>query len=767
MNLKQIFTAKNAFIIASVLLGAYLLLILTVTNIGRSKLEDARYNELQFKVDHYDTLLTNYFSRVYRQMNIAANDKSVSTYFANKSSGMSMAYGLGASLFDVNQFLKKLVKNSNHNSQLPTFSRITLLSINGSVIADSDDPDTFHLHKIDVLALKQQQHKIIVDGSHSPLMMQLSTRVYFQKKPIALLIAELNPNPIIELLHSQDYSRQGSRIELSSSDGNLVAINKLPSHLIENSKHSDLFYFEQEINNTPFLLKAWFSQINDQELLTSRVFIIIMSILAVPIFLGIYYLVHVERKNALLQSEISHAKAQQETLSIHNFQLEKEISKRKSSEKRLAYQATHDALTGLPNRSLSLQRLNHAIDTCERHHSKVLVMYIDLDNFKQINDTLGHAAGDVILQQTSKRLLSSVRKIDTVARLSGDEFMLVISELQDQKQATELAVKILSLFDMPFEVNEQAFHTSTSIGLALYPDDGEDPSTLLKSADMALYRAKDAGRNNFSFYESQMNNEVTRKVAINRRLREAIKHNLLKMYYQPLIDLKTQKIVGAEALMRWTDEELGFVSPEEFISLAEKNGLIGQLGNFALSTAAKQAAQWQKIQPLQIAINFSSVQFRDCHALLSEIQNVLLTTGLPADKLDVEVTESLLIGEEKELLDMFRRLREMGVQLSIDDFGTGYSALSYLQKFAFTKLKIDRAFIMNLGHNLSDQTLVTAIVAMAKALHLRVVAEGIEDQEQVHFLSDLECEYGQGYLFNKPLPASEFEKLLYAHNKKS
>ena len=766
MNIRNFITGKNAFIVVSTMLAAYLLLILTVINLGQNKLKEAKHKELQFQVEHYAESLSNYFSNTQRKVNTVANDKAISTFFSNKTSGMSRAYGLGASLFNVKKLLKNLTSNNDQSNPL-LFSRMSLLTLNGTIIADSKDKSTFSSEHVDILTLKQQQQKILIDDSQTPLSIRISTTIYLHKKPIALLISELNTSTIIEQLNSPEYQTNSSRIELSSSDGQLLAWDSLASlhkesYTHKNSERRNLYFLQEDIKSSPFVLKAWFENQNRHDLFTSKWFALAISLLAIPVFLGIYYLIHTERKNILLQSEISNSKKQREVLSLHNIKLEEEISKRKLSEEKLAYQATHDTLTGLANRSYSLQRLSYAIDCCQRSHNKVLILYIDLDNFKQINDTLGHAAGDIILQQTSERLANAVRKTDTVARLSGDEFMLIIPDLEDQQQATGLAVKILSLFDQPFEMDEHPFHTSTSIGLALYPDDGDDPATLLKSADMALYRVKDTGRNNFSFYETKMNDELKRKVAINRRLREAIKNNTLEMYYQPLVDLNTKKIIGAEALMRWIDEELGFVPPDEFIALAEKNDLIGQLGSFALNQAAQQAAEWQAITPLQIAVNFSSVQFRDCEALLKEIQQVLKITGLPAEKLDVEVTESLLINQENELFEMLETLRAMEIQLSIDDFGTGYSALSYLKKFSFTKLKIDRAFVMNLNESSADQSLVRAIVAMAKALNLKIVAEGIEEKEQMQFLENLNCEYGQGYLFSKPVTASEFEKLLYA-----
>ncbi|MDA7746557.1 EAL domain-containing protein [Psychromonas sp.] len=760
MNNHSLFANKNTILGASVLLGAYLILILTVTNLGQSKLELANQNELHLKVDHYAELLGNYFSRARRSLDLVSKDRTINTYFANKSSGMSMTYGLSSSLFNVQKLLKQETKHKQDTND-HVFSRITLLGLDNKVIADSASELKLNRANINVEELKLQQQRMLVDNTEGQLSIRLAATIFFQKKPIALLIAELDNKPIIQQLTAQEYEGSGSRIELVSEYGNLFIWDSLnasyPHYPQIESAH---FLVQKKIKNAPFILDTRFESVNGNDLFTSKWFVLVISLLAIPVFFGLYYLIHIERKNTLLKTQIAHSKKQREDLSKHNLELENEVSKRKASEKKIAFQATHDALTGLPNRSYSLERLSDAIEHSKKSHHKVLVMYVDLDNFKQINDTMGHAVGDIILQQTSKRLLKTVDKADTVARLSGDEFMLIFHDVRDSEHATELAEKVLNAFEKPFNMGDYPFYTSTSVGVALYPEHGEDPDTLLKSADMALYRVKDAGRNNFIFYEPKMSDEVSRKVMVTHRLREAIKENLLEMYYQPLIDLNTQKIVGAEALMRWIDPELGFVSPDEFISLAEKNGLIGELGSFALNKAANQASLWQQIMPLQIAINFSSIQFRDCEGLLNEIQQVLLKTGLPPEKLDVEVTESLLINQGHELSTMLQSLRGMGIELSIDDFGTGYSALSYLQKYSFTKLKIDRAFIMNLTENSADQLLVKAIVAMAKALDLKVVAEGIEEKEQMEFLVGLNCEYGQGYLFSKPVTTGEFEKLL-------
>ena len=296
--------------------------------------------------------------------------------------------------------------------------------------------------------------------------------------------------------------------------------------------------------------------------------------------------------------------------------------------------------------------------------------------------------------------------------------------------------------------------------MSVFPEDGDNAEQLLACADMAMYRVKQDGRNAFCFYDHNMNQDLQRFLELESRLRHAISHDLLELYYQPIIDLDSGVIVGAEALMRWNDEKFGFVNPEEFISIAEKNGLIHQLGDFAIRQACQQAAQWQDVAPLFVSVNFSSVQFRYCDRLFEQIKQHIEESGLSPELFDVEVTESLLFNHSSDLMEMLDNLRALGAKLTIDDFGTGYSALSYLQKFPFDRLKIDRSFLQNMFENESDRELVNVIIAMAKALNLKIVAEGIEEQRHVDYLKNLNCEFGQGFHYSRPLPAKDFEALL-------
>lgn len=519
-------------------------------------------------------------------------------------------------------------------------------------------------------------------------------------------------------------------------------------------------YFEVPVEQHHFKLMAWFEPLNERDIFTSRLFIVGLSILAVMIVIALCYAFVANNNKLELKIKLEEEKKRKDILSQQNHKLTKEIERRKASEKELAFQAKYDTLTELPNRSYGSERLALELIRASRTGSKVLVMFIDLDHFKQINDSMGHFVGDEILKLSAQRLQNVARKTDLLARIGGDEFLLVIPDLPDNDTAKRVASSVLSAFSEPFVWNNHEFFLTGSVGMSVFPDDGDNAEQLLACADMAMYRVKQDGRDAFCFYNHNMNQDLQRYLDLESRLRNAISNQLLEMYYQPIIELKSGKIVGAEALMRWNDEKFGFVNPEEFISIAEKNGLIHQLGEFAIQQACYQASQWQSISPLFVSVNFSSVQFRYCDRLLAFIRQSLEESGLPAEQFDVEVTESLLFNHDDELVDMLDNLRALGTKLTIDDFGTGYSALSYLQKFPFDRLKIDRSFMQNVFENDSDRELVNVIIAMAKALRLKIVAEGIEDQRHVDYLNELNCEFGQGFHYSRPVPAKEFEQLL-------
>ncbi|MBV7316300.1 bifunctional diguanylate cyclase/phosphodiesterase [Shewanella sp. NIFS-20-20] len=634
MKIKNWLNSRTAIVGAGLLLSAYLLLILTVANLGQSKLQASQTNMLQLKINNYANNLSFFFDANMASLSHFANNRSVNTYFSNLAAGMSLQYGLGSSLYELNKSLCQFIE-SNKVESLPTFTRLTIVGLGGTMISDTKAEQAFDLDEVNLKGAATKPHRIVVSSHQNLPEIQLIHTIYHQDKAVAILVAKINNEVLVHQLSMQEHPGFGSLLKLVTPKGNLLVWDSLKhqEHLgiidtnVRDNQLTDHIYFEDVVSRTPFKLVSWFAPLNEQDVFTSAWFIVAISLLALPVLYGLTMLMRINNANIILQTEIEVSADQQIKLSEKNARLSDEVAKRKESEKMLAYQATHDELTGLANRSYSTQQLSDAIQRAERNGHQVLVIFLDLDNFKQINDTVGHHAGDELLQQTSERLKRVVRNSDTVARFGGDEFVVMLPELPSQEVARIMAMSILSLFEKPFVIDAQEFFVSTSIGMSIYPQDGSDVSHLLKKADTALYRVKEAGRNGFSFFDESMNNDVQRKLALNVRLHQALHLNDFEVHYQPILDLTTGKIIGAEALLRWYDDELGAVSPEEFIPLAEKNGLIHRLGEFVLDKACHQAAQWQTICPLKIAVNMSSVQFRYCEQLQAKIIRVLTSSG--------------------------------------------------------------------------------------------------------------------------------------------
>ena len=439
----------------------------------------------------------------------------------------------------------------------------------------------------------------------------------------------------------------------------------------------------------------------------------------------------------------------------------RDITERKSYESQLERQANYDELTGLANRNLFQDRLNQALIFSRRHECGLAVLFIDLDNFKNINDSLGHDAGDALLTQVASRLTCSVREGDTVARLGGDEFVLLLSEIRAEDDVSAITQKLLKAMSAPFDIGGHELHITCSIGIASYPKDGKDRQTLLKNADAAMYRAKDLGRNNAQFYAAEMNVKAMERLMLESGLRHALERNEFLLHYQPQVDLRTGEITGMEALVRWQHPELGLVSPARFIPVAEESGLIVPLGEWVLRTACAQNKAWQRagLKPISVAVNLSARQFRQPN-LVEVVAGILRETELDPAHLELELTESLVMQNVEVTIATLDRLKAMGIKLSIDDFGTGYSSLSYLKRFPIHTLKIDQSFVRDITTDPSDAAIAKTIIAMAHELGLMVIAEGVETEEQKSFLQQRHCDEMQGFFFSKPVPATEFEILL-------
>jgi len=437
-----------------------------------------------------------------------------------------------------------------------------------------------------------------------------------------------------------------------------------------------------------------------------------------------------------------------------------DITERKLYQARIEHQASFDPLTGLANRSLLQDRLEQAILTSSSFGSALAVAFVDLDRFKVINDSLGHHVGDELLKTMAQRLQSCVRDRDTVARLGGDEFVLLINGQDGPQDVRQVVERILNVIAQPWVVEQGEFHVTSSIGVALYPDDGLDARTLLKHADSAMYRAKDSGRNNFQFFTSELNAVLTERLQMESRLRRALERNQFLLHYQPRIDLVTGRIVGAEALIRWETPEHGVVAPGRFIPIAEETGLIVSIGKWALQEACAQSKAWQDegLPPIVVSVNVSPRQFRQDN-LVRTVDEVLRTTGLEGRYLELELTESMVMHDAPQLIAMLDDLKSLGIQMALDDFGTGYSSLSYLKRFPVDRLKVDRSFVQDIATDVDDATIVRTIIALGHNLGLKVVAEGVESVEQLTFLRRHLCDEVQGFLFGQAVTATEFREL--------
>ncbi len=434
-----------------------------------------------------------------------------------------------------------------------------------------------------------------------------------------------------------------------------------------------------------------------------------------------------------------------------------DITKRKAAEQRVQFLAYYDALTELPNRALLRDRILVALASARRHHEKVALLFLDLDHFKTINDSLGHSIGDLLLKEAAERLKKWTRAPDTVARLGGDEFLVLMTGINDTADAVQVAERIVKSMAAEFVIHGHSLNVTCSLGISIFPDNGEDIEALFKHADLAMYSAKEHGRNTIQVFTREMNVQAMERMTLETSLRLAVERNELFLVYQPQEDLATGEIIGCEALLRWKHPELGLVSPCKFIPVAESSGLIIPIGEWVLKTACAQARRWQDegLPALPVAVNVSAVQFRQ-KGFLRLIETVLSENGLSPQYLELELTESLILSNVNVVLSMLRQLKEMGVRLSIDDFGTGYSSLSYLKQFPVYKLKIDGSFVRDVNVDMDDAAIVSSILSMARNLGLKVVAECVENEEQVSFLRAHSCDEIQGYYFSGPLRPDEF-----------
>jgi diguanylate cyclase (GGDEF)-like protein/PAS domain S-box-containing protein len=445
-----------------------------------------------------------------------------------------------------------------------------------------------------------------------------------------------------------------------------------------------------------------------------------------------------------------------------------DISYRKVAEEKIHQLAYYDLVTGLPNRGMFLERLHQTLGLAQRDREKVNLIFLDLDNFKDVNDTQGHDVGDKLLRSVADRLSACMRDSDVLARLGGDEFVVVCPSVATQESVAAVVQRIMAIFTDPFDIEGRQIYTSASIGIAVYPDDSLDASTLFRCADTAMYQAKNDGRAQFRFFSAELNQKIMQRVALENSLRQGLERQEFFLHYQPLWDLKTTKMAGVEVLLRWQSSDYGLMQPSTFISLLEDSGLINNVGEWVLRSACIQLREWTKADhgELKMAVNISGKQLKH-PKFLEMLTSIVEETGVDPANLELEFTESVIMENVDNTVEIFRRLKEMGIQLSIDDFGTGYSSLNYLKHFPVDRIKIDKSFVTDVYHNQSDAAIIEAIVSMAQSLSLRVVAEGVENSDQLHSLTKLGCDEVQGFYLAMPMHAEALSgKLGKKHGKR-
>jgi diguanylate cyclase (GGDEF)-like protein len=438
-----------------------------------------------------------------------------------------------------------------------------------------------------------------------------------------------------------------------------------------------------------------------------------------------------------------------------------DISDRKRAEEQIEFHAYHDVLTHLPNRKLFTDRLSQSVIHARRTHRPLAIMFVDLDHFKTINDTVGHTGGDELLLEMSHRLRACVRDDDTVARFGGDEFTIMLNELRQPEDAAPIAEKILAAVQEPLTIAGLSVEISASIGIAIYPTDGADSDALLRNADSAMYRAKEAGRNTYQLCTDEMKRRATERLSLETRLRRAIQEDQLTMHYQPQISLATGRIIGAEALIRWNDPERGLVHPSAFVPLAEESRLILPIGEWVLRTACRQMREWQTdgLDLERVSVNLSARQLQQ-QDFVDLVRRILADSGIAGSALELEITETTAMQNAEVTVEVLNSLRALGVAISIDDFGTGYSSLNYLKRFPISTVKIDGTFIRDVATSESDAAIVSAVIGIARSLRLQVIAEGVETEEQLSFLRRRRCDAAQGHLFSRAVTAEKLGRLL-------
>lgn len=677
-----------------------------------------------------------------------ARSPVVTTFFANRDLGMSMEYGLRASLLGIRDAALRLVDDRRVEGR-PVYRRIALLDADGSTLVDTVDGRRDELEGLARSPGGSAEIRVLAaaPGQRGDVLVQAP--VLINRKTRGTLLAWIDEQAALSALLGLDPgSAEGHRYRA------------LPLGQVLSSEDQALERQRVLVQGAPFQLVDLMRAGSESRILTSGWLLAGFVGMAIALLFGGALILRFHSQNLVLHTRMEVERLQRLRLSRHNARLLREIERREESERRLMYQTNYDSLTGLPNRALALDRLSQALRRALRQGQSLVLLYLDLDHFKRINDSLGHTAGDAVLKQFAERARPLLADGDTLARLAADEFLFIFPDLAEVGEVELRGQRVLQTLDRPFLLEDREILMTACVGCAVGVRDGDTAEELLKHADLAMKQAKSTGQGVVYTYKQGLDERAKESLEIATLLRTAADRDELQLLFQPLIDLRSGQPVAAEALLRWTSSALGPVSPARFIPIAEEAGFIRKLGAWILQTACLSAAAWQSVAPCRVAVNVSSLQLQSPHEFLECVEHALALSRLSPTLLELEITEGVLLEDRADIAELLATLDRMGVHLSLDDFGTGYSALSYLRRFPFRVLKIDRSFIAGVVEAQEDAELTRAIIAMGQALGLTVLAEGVERPEQVDFLRQAGCDLAQGFLYSRPVPIDSFTRLL-------
>lgn len=784
--------AKNHFgiLLASFALTAYIIALLFFSYHSHTERNELALNQLTTNAEKRAEALSYFFSERKNDMENLAAAREISTFFANKALGMSMEYGLKASLIAMSNLFthtiqQKKIKIDN------IYAWITFVDSEGAVLASTLDDPLSAVPKINFnrfLNPATLTPTILNENLDREASILISTPFFYKDRYQGQLIAQINsPAALMPLIDTSSLSSHTVTQVCIATDKGCVyhgSINnslflKIPYNTLNrigdttktieipkaDGSHVEAVLIKTQVYGTPFFV---ITLVPTQEIFGSIApaqLIAALGLLAMLILFGVLLGIRINTENLVLHARFEESEKQQQILESRNLQLQQEIAKRREGEQRLNHLAHHDPLTNLPNQLLLHDRLKQVLQRAYHNGHMAAVLFLDLDRFKNVNDTLGHPAGDELLRTTATRLMTVLRSEDMIARLGGDEFIVVLETLRQAQDAGLVAIKLMDALCHPFNIYDREVFITASIGVSLYPNHGKDPTELIMNADAAMYRAKALGRNNYQFYSAELTATALQRFSLENSLRRALERSELRLHYHPQFSFRTGTITGVEALLRWEHPELGLLLPDQFIPLAEETGFIEPVGDWVIDMACRQLKTWRSrgLPPLCMAVNLSSRQIMN-PGLVNKVLKCLEETGVNPHDLEFEITESSLMSDPDRAIAVSRELHALGMGIAVDDFGTGYSSMNYLKRFSLTKLKIDRSFIQDLPHSPQDAAITKAIIALGHGIPVKVNGEGVESMEQLSFLQAWGCDEWQGYLFSMPVPADELEELIKGVN---